>query len=811
MKSNRYAASRSIQCSLVLVLLAGSLRADAGADFLRALRAGSFERARTIFLQHQNRASNAFEAALFEANPAAARSYRRGAYALQPLLKNYALTEMVRLDGKQLAALYVNKKLGWDAWEKGRLSEARHNFSKALQIAEANSWSWQQEHLSFLIAYTLADEGRFSDSNAWLEIAWKCRNPQRSNHLDAMIRENLGHNAHKQGNLDLALERYHEAMDLHTSLQYSEGMATAANNLGALYQEGGNFSAALAHYQRCRSALDPDSRNIPIVENNMAGCLLELNRNDEADAILVKPLNAQSPGYFQRLSLRQRYLRAAGRKTEASALSRFALQHARTKRNTALLSNAVCDALDGSSSVREASGFLNEAASLIPADDPNRWKIDFLLARLWYRDGDPRRAEPLLQSAFSTLQQRGSRSYFEFNFAARVLELMRVWVSVLVQQGKISQALQIWEMGKSMARGKPAPDLYAFQQSLGPNCLAIDYCVSEDRTVAWIIKRGSLTCVTLRTGESELASRVQSLRLPLLSAVNLVAPPYRREISKQLHEILVAPLEEPLRGGNCWTILRDGALHAIPFEMLETRDGKSLLERAVVRYWDTLHPFEGTTQTLRNFTVWQEGPFADQAFFPARSQVARSWDEARLAKGDVLHYAGHSLLDEAFPALSTLSARGRVTAQRISQVHLPYRLVVLNSCESAGEVGGFGNGLVGLSSAFQVAGARQVIATLWPIDQHSSFVLSELYRPPMRESELAQNFRRVRLRFRRTSYRVGPHLLQMSNPYFWGPYILIAPHAPHPPSRHGDLTPFLFPLVALTTRYCIHRRRGPKG
>lgn len=797
--------------SLLLVLLVGHLQADAGADFLRALRSGSLEGARTIFLQHQNRVSNALEAALLNANPAVARKYRQGVDALQPRLKNFALSEIVRLDGKSLAALYASKQLGWRVWKGGSPAEARHNFAKALQIAEANSWSWQQEHLSFLIAYTLADEGQFSESNLWLEKTWQIRNPKRPNHLDAMIQENLGHNAHKQGDLYLALQHYHKALELHTSLEYSEGVATAANNLGVLYQDCGNFTAALAHYERCRSALVSDNPNIPTVENNIAGCLLELNRKAEADALLARPLQHGSPGYLQRLSLRQRYLRSTDRKTEAKALSLFALQQAAGSKNTTVLSNAVCDALDGSSSFSEASRLLTEAASLLSASDPNRWKIDLLLARLCYRDGDPQAAEALLRSAFSRVQQLRLKSDFEFNFSARVLEVVRLWVSVLVEQGKNSQALQIWEMGKSLARDKPLPNLPSFQQSLGSNCVAIDYCVAEDRTVVWTIKRESVACAVLRVGESELASYVESLRAPLFSAVNLLTPPYRRDTSNQLYQLLVAPLEDLLRGANCWTILRDGALHAIPFEMLEAKDGKPLLERAVFRYWDMLHPFEGQPRTLRSFTVWQDGPFSDHSFFPADAQVARSWGEARKAKGDVLHYAGHSLLDETFPALSTLSTRERVTAQQIAQAQLPYRLVVLNSCESAGEVAGFGNGLTGLSSAFQVAGARQMIATLWPIDQHSSFLLSELYRPPLRESELAQNFRRVRLRFRRTSYREGGHSIEMSNPYFWAPYILIAPHSSHPPSRHGELFPFLLPLVALTTKYCIRRRQGPKG
>jgi CHAT domain-containing protein len=123
------------------------------------------------------------------------------------------------------------------------------------------------------------------------------------------------------------------------------------------------------------------------------------------------------------------------------------------------------------------------------------------------------------------------------------------------------------------------------------------------------------------------------------------------------------------------------------------------------------------------------GPFA-AAFLGEEATEERAVERSR--DSDLLHFACHGLLDERLPLNAGLmltvppgDAPGRENGflqawEVFDRVRCDADLVVLSACATAlGKASG-GEGLVGLTRAFEYAGARSVLSTLWRIDDRST-------------------------------------------------------------------------------------------
>jgi CHAT domain-containing protein len=115
----------------------------------------------------------------------------------------------------------------------------------------------------------------------------------------------------------------------------------------------------------------------------------------------------------------------------------------------------------------------------------------------------------------------------------------------------------------------------------------------------------------------------------------------------------------------------------------------------------------------------------------------RAKDVAKSAR--YLHFASHGLLDERFPLNSGLALtipaepkpgqdNGILQAWEVfERMRIDADLVVLSACETGlgKEMGG--EGLVGLTRAFQYAGARSVLASLWSVADGTTAILMERF------------------------------------------------------------------------------------
>ena len=104
---------------------------------------------------------------------------------------------------------------------------------------------------------------------------------------------------------------------------------------------------------------------------------------------------------------------------------------------------------------------------------------------------------------------------------------------------------------------------------------------------------------------------------------------------------------------------------------------------------------------------------------------------------DVIHFATHGLADLRqplaslllLPALDAAGSPTYLTAGQVQEWRGDADLVYLSACETAVGPARFADGLPGLQRAFLRAGARGVIATLWPVeDVYASLFAADFYR-----------------------------------------------------------------------------------
>lgn len=150
--------------------------------------------------------------------------------------------------------------------------------------------------------------------------------------------------------------------------------------------------------------------------------------------------------------------------------------------------------------------------------------------------------------------------------------------------------------------------------------------------------------------------------------------------------------------------------------------------------------------------------------------------EGELAGYRIVHFATHGLLNSRFPDLSALvlslvdeegrSVDGFLRLHDIYNLDLNAELVVLSACQTAVGREIRGEGLLGLTRGFMHAGARQVLASLWSVqDRATKELMARFYEHLLRRDlPASEALRRAQVELWRDE--------RFRSPYYWAGFIL---------------------------------------
>ena len=208
------------------------------------------------------------------------------------------------------------------------------------------------------------------------------------------------------------------------------------------------------------------------------------------------------------------------------------------------------------------------------------------------------------------------------------------------------------------------------------------------------------------------------------------------------------------------------------------KNGAAEYFQALGLVWNDL---PGTAREIKRLAaeVFSTQPFIDFTGEKASEATLKSLSaKGELLRYAILHFACHGYYDRRLPGMSSLvfsevseklpqsKEDGYLTVEEAALLQLNAALVQLSACETGlGEIRK-GDGLLGLTRAFMIAGSRNVGVTLWTVaDDATAEFMVRLYKKVIRNgASFTEAFHEVKVEFQENQ--------DLSHPFFWAPFVL---------------------------------------
>jgi CHAT domain-containing protein/Tfp pilus assembly protein PilF len=645
-----------------------------------------------------------------------------------------------KIDLKILKDLLKNVgiKLTGEAYlSKDKVDLAEENFNKCLKVFEEAQKNFGDQEVHITEIYTGLGEislkkKDFTKALGYFEKAMKLTEDYYMLRIRANVYEHMGELYEIQEDYPLAIENYKKSLKINQMINLPDNIWKNLFYTGKIYEKQGNQKEAFKCF---KSSID-------IIENMRRDIKVEdFKRDFMKDKIKV---------YEKMIEL----LIEMKNYKEAFNYS----ERARNRAFLDILSNQKIDFHKGA------------PQALIDKEEELTEKIQKLNYQLGSERQKPDKNQDKILIEKMTSDLEKNKKDYEDLLAQLKLESPEYASTISVYPEKIEN----------------------IQKLLDDDSIILEYFIGKEKTFLWLLDKDNIQVIILPLKADNLNKKVKDYREEIASHMTIekIKSDKWKEKAEEFYRLLLKDGEKIIRDKKQLIIVPDGILNYLPFQTLVDNKDKCLVEKFNILYLPSgsllRYCKEKNNLSNNSLVAFAPGNLSIAGYSPlpySKEEVINIskfykkneiYSEQNMTlekvyknsnKGDILHFATHSILDTEAPLFSSLVlADGNLEVYKIFDLDLSAYLVTLSACSTGlGELVA-GDELTGLSRAFIYAGTPSVCVSLWDVSDTSTSELMEKFYFYLKEGKTKSEALRLAELDTKRKY---PH------PFFWAPFILI--------------------------------------
>ncbi len=576
------------------------------------------------------------------------------------------------------------------------------------------------------------------------------------------------------GDFEAALGYFKQAETLAPAKRFWEDFQILLTNAGNRYYRLHDYAAAADHYRR---ALDfarrlEDRVSTGLLLGNLSAAVLAQGDVAAAERLCNEALEAERSV------------------DDPESLARARLLVARIALEKNDLAGSVAD--------------FSALAAAPKAPEDVVWEAHAGLADAYSKQGAKQKARDEFRAAIGVIER--SRNALKLDdsqitYFSAVEDIYDRYIGFLASEATPAEAFAAADASRAatLAQRAEQPNREA-SRTADPRAIAramhavlLSYWLAPAESYLWVATPERVVQFRL-PGAHEISRRVEAYQ----TAIEQQRDPLAGDASagRGLWDLLIGPAAGLIPKASRVIVMPDGALHRLNFETLVASGPEP-------HYWIqdvemVLAPSAGILRKAgapaANSLLALGAPASASPDFPplpnARAEldgIASLFPKATVLTGAaatpiaytnahpgryrLIHFATHATVNRIAPLDSAvICARGggdyRLYARDVLKLPITADLVTISACNSAGARAYAGEGLVGFAWAFLRAGAHNVIAGLWRVDDAStSELMLGLYRGLQQGQSPAEALRAAKLALIQGGRR-------FARPYYWAPFQL---------------------------------------